>query len=74
MEIDYEKEYPEYEKLRKDKINLLVAMQQEDISTDEKVNMICKYLAIEEYFKLEEQKVKYDIEDRMYKEMRLSKK
>ena len=74
MEIDYEKEYPEYEKLRKDKINLLVAMQQEDISTDEKVNMICKYLAIEEYFKLEEQKVKYDIEDRLYKEMRLSKK
>ena len=71
MEIDYEKEYPEYEKLRKDKINLLVAMQQEDISTDEKVNMICKYLAIEEYFKLEEQKVKYDIEDRLYKEMRL---
>ena len=74
MEIDYEKEYPEYEKLRKDKINLLVAMQQEDISTDEKVNMICKYLAIEEYFKLEEQKVKYDIEDRLYEELRLSKK
>lgn len=74
MEIDYEKEYPEYEKLRKEKINLLVAMQQEDISTDEKVNMICKYLAIEEYFKLEEQKVKYDIEDRLYEELRLSKK
>ncbi len=74
MEIDYEKEYPEYEKLRKDKINLLVAMQQEDISTDEKVNMICKYLAIEEYFKFEELKVKYDIEDRLYEELRLSKK
>ena len=74
MEIDYEKEYPAYEKLRKEKISLLTAMQQEDISTDEKVNMICKYLAIEEYFKLEEQKVKYDIEDRLYEELRLSKK
>ena len=74
MEIDYEKEYPEYEKLRKEKINLLVTMQQENISTDEKVNLICKYLAVEEYFKLEEKKVFYDLENRMYEEVRRKKK
>ena len=74
MEIDYEKEYPKYEKLRKEKINLLVAMQQEDISTDEKVNLICKYLTVEEYFKLEEKKVFYDLENRMYEELRSKKK
>ena len=74
MEIDYEKEYPEYEKLRKEKINLLVTMQQNDISTDEKVNLICKYLAVEEYFKLEEKKVFYDLENRMYEELRSKKK
>ena len=74
MEIDYEKEYPEYEKLRKEKINLLVTMQQENISTDEKVNLICKYLAVEEYFKLEEKKVFYDLENRMYEEIRSKKK
>ena len=74
MEIDYEKEYPEYEKLRKEKINLLVTMQQENISTDEKVNLICKYLAVEEYFKLEEKKVFYDLENRMYEELRSKKK
>ena len=73
MEIDYEKEYPQYEKLRKEKINLLATMQQEDISTDEKVSLICKFLVIDEYFKLEEKKVTYDLEKRMYEEMRHSK-
>ena len=50
------KEYPQYEKLRKEKINLLATMQQEDISTDEKVSLICKFLVIDEYVKLEEKK------------------
>ena len=48
-------------------------MQQEDISTDEKVSLICKFLVIDEYFKLEEKKVSYDLEKRMYEEMRHSK-